>query len=110
MWLSLPFHWIRVQRGRLCALLFSVVLAACASAPVQEMSDARQAIQAAEAAGAPARVPEDYARAREFLRSAEDALRRRNYELAREEARQAKAAAMRARSRALAPEEDAGSR
>lgn len=95
------FHRWFLRRGKLYALLFSAVLSACASAPVQEMSDARQAIHAAEQAGAQTKAPYYFDRARESLESAEFALQRRNYGLAQEEAIRAKAAAIKAREQAL---------
>jgi len=68
-----------------------LALSACANtAPVQEMSDARQAIQAAVAAGA-----EEYAEfalkdARRFLADAEANLQRKAYNGAKNDAREAK--------------------
>ena len=84
-------------------LLF-VMLSGCASVlpPVQEMSDARQALEAAREAQA-----EQFAQQR--LRSAEDSmalatrsLDRRNYDEARMEAHVAKKLAIKARDEALA--------
>jgi hypothetical protein len=65
-------------------------LAGCAAAPVQEMSDARQAIVAARAAGATeANSPEMYAAA-EAITRAEQHLQSQEYARARLEAMQAK--------------------
>jgi Domain of unknown function (DUF4398) len=74
------------------SLTLSVFLAAlllaggCANAPVQAMSDTRQAIQAAEAAGAEAAAPAQLAAARDGLKRAEDLLRVRDYRAATREA------------------------
>ena len=47
----------------LAALLAGVTLSGCAGAPLQEMSDARQAVRAAERAGAAKHAPEPLAEA-----------------------------------------------
>ena len=80
---------------RRCALgvLLAVASSGCADAPVQAMSDTRQVIQAAEAAGAQTAAPEDLAAAREGLRRAEDRLRARDYKNAKREALGARARA-----------------
>ena len=49
------------------ALLPLLLLTACAGPPVQEMSDARQALQAAEQADAHKKAPESYRAARRLL-------------------------------------------
>lgn len=82
-------------------LVFSLLLAGCASAPVQEMSDARQAIEAAEHVDARANAPEFYFQAKEHLKAAEFALQTRDYGVAREEATLAKTTAIKARETAL---------
>jgi hypothetical protein len=79
------------------AVLFAVVLVGCAGAPVQEMSNARQAVRAAERAGAEAAAPELLEAARQSLRSAEINIRRHEYRVARDEAEQARAHAVEAR-------------
>ena len=77
-------------------------LSACVTAPpVQEMSDARQAIQAAEAVGASTKAPEPYAEAQESIEEAESALQSGDYSKAREQAIRAKSNALEARSKAL---------
>lgn len=81
--------------------LLAALLAGCAGAPVQEMSDARQALQAAEEMGAPSRAPDAYESARELLHDAEIALNQGNYRVARERALAAKAAALEARQKAV---------
>lgn len=95
------------RRGiRTCfAAAIVVALGACAQAPVQDMSNTRQTIRAAEAAGADASAPESLASAREGLRRAEEHLRHRQYRAAqraatgaREKAYEALQAAEAARS------------
>lgn len=79
-------------------LTILLVLAACAGPPVQEMSDARQAIQAAEAAGADQYAPVVLQQAVEYLDSAEQKLEKRAYNGARTDARLARQKATHARS------------
>lgn len=80
-------------------LLFSV---ACAmSPPVQELSNARQTIQAAIDAGAEQAAPELLARARSALQQASEALDRDEYEVARNHANEAKQYAIEARKAAM---------
>lgn len=78
-------------------LLCAVLVAGCAGAPVQEMSNARQAVRAAERAGAQQYAPQLMGEARQALRSAEAHLREGEYRTAREEAEQARAKAVEAR-------------
>jgi hypothetical protein len=80
-------------------------LAACKGPPVQEMSDARQAIQAARAAGAPARAPDDFSAAQAAIERAESHLQLHEYARARTAAVEAKHDA----SAALAHSQGAGS-
>jgi len=68
-------------------------LAGCAGAPVQTMSDTRQTIRAAEAAGAERVAPEPLAAAREGLRKAKEHLDRHDYRAARREAEEARSRA-----------------
>ena len=75
----------------------TLLVTGCASAPSQEMSDARQALQAAVAVGAEALVTPDVERARNFLSSAESALALKQYDRARNGAVAAKRAALWAR-------------
>ncbi len=76
-------------RGLLIAILF--IAAGCGTAPpVQEMSDARQAIAAAKDAGAAQMAPEDLRMAEAFLDSAQRKLSERAYAQARRDALQAK--------------------
>ena len=83
-------------------LLFSV---ACAvSPPVQEMSNARQTIQAAIDAGAEQAAPELLRRARNALQLASEELDSGEYEDARDHANEAKQYAIKARKEALQKE------
>lgn len=75
----------------LAALL---VVSGCQSAPVQEMSDARQAITVAKNAGAEELAPVDLKAAIDYLQSAESFINQRQYDLARQDAVNAKASAM----------------
>lgn len=69
------------------ALLACVAgLTACAGAPVQEMSNARQAIKAAREAGADQVVPSTMSEAQALLERAEANLQRRAYRDARRDA------------------------
>ena len=82
------------SRSRLAVLLYSglilIGLAGCASPPpVQEMFDARQAIQAAEEAGAATHAPRDLRDARGFISNAEQKLQKKAYNGARNDAREA---------------------
>lgn len=62
----------------------------CANAPVQEMSNARQTISAARAAGAENHAPEQMAAASDFLGQAEAALQQHEYRRARRQAEEAR--------------------
>jgi hypothetical protein len=76
---------------RIAGLVFlGFALAACASAPVQEMSDARQAIAAARQAGAAQEAPAELTQAKHYLQNAEQALQHHDYERARSSANQAR--------------------
>lgn len=76
-----------------------LALTACAGVPAQEMSDARQAIRAARAAGAEKAAPATLADAQGRLHSAEEALRQRDF---REARRAAEEAGVRAREALVA--------
>ena len=81
--------------NRVLIILLTLLVASCAVAPpVQEMSDARQAIAAAEDLDAETLAPEQLSEARRLLEQAETQLRDRTYSLARTNA-------IRARSRAV---------
>ena len=98
-------HFSNPRMRRLAAaLLLGAVLGACATAPpVQEMSDARQAIAAAREAGAEEHAAGQLNEAETRLHSAEDYLQSRRYWDARREAVGAKDKAIEAllTSRAL---------
>lgn len=72
-------------RGLLLATLGGAV-AACVNAPVQEMSNARQAIRAARDAGADRIAPQKLSEAQAFLERAEVSLQNRSYRDARRNA------------------------
>lgn len=76
-----------------CILL---LLSACAGAPVQEMSDARQAIRAAQAAGAADKAPEVLAHAQALIDEAQRRLQRHEYREAGNNAIRAREEAVRA--------------
>jgi hypothetical protein len=80
----------------LLSCLLSIGLFACAAAPVQEMSNARQAIAAADEAGAEQVAAPLMAEARALLESAETKLERHNYVGARTDATNARLKAVEA--------------
>ena len=61
-------------------------LAGCAGAPVQEMSNARQAIKAARDAAGELSRPQSLVEAEALLNRAEDSLQKRAYKAARRDA------------------------
>jgi len=78
------------------ALLSFFVVSCSISPPVQEMSDARQAIAVAEVADASERAPAQMGNARRFLEEAEAHIKQQQYGLARSMARIAKNSAVEA--------------
>ncbi len=78
------------------AMLGGLLLSACAVAPVQEMSDARQAVDAAVQAGGDRIAAAQMQAARAALTQAEVALRNVQYKRARELALQARTSAIEA--------------
>ncbi len=82
------------------ALLLSVLVAACGTAPVQEMSEARQAIAAARDVGARDYASDQYNKAESLLKTAEHMLNNRHYDKARQNANEARDEAIRARETA----------
>jgi hypothetical protein len=80
----------------LLAALGSFALVACASAPVQEMSDARQAIRAAQDAGAANTAATPLAEAQMSLNRAESQLNKRFFRAARRSAEEAHSKAVEA--------------
>ena len=91
---------------RMLAATFAAALslAACAGAPVQEMSDARQALAAAEQALGDKPVTPDVISARQYLQLAQTALDSDDYSTAREDARLARQLAL--RSLGITPQTD----
>lgn len=75
------------------AAVLGVATAGCTTAPIQAMSNARQAVQAAQRAGAPRYAPTLYAEAEHWLDDAEFALQAGDYDRARSSAAKAAAAA-----------------
>ena len=89
-------HHFRKLAAGLVILGAAALSAACLAPPVQEMSDARQAITAAEDAGAASHAPDSLSAARALLNSAEAKLRGHQYREARRAAMEAKARALQA--------------
>jgi hypothetical protein len=81
----------------LCSVASVALLGGCAGAPVQEMSNARQAIAAAERAGAETHAPDLFAESQSLLKSAQANIRKQEYREAREQADLAREKAMEAR-------------
>lgn len=79
---------------RLTALLAALTFAGCAGAPVQDMSNARQAVMAAQQMGAAQSAPREFAQAQQWLTEAQAALDRGDYG-------EARADALRARDKAV---------
>ncbi|HET8701646.1 MAG TPA: DUF4398 domain-containing protein [Nitrococcus sp.] len=99
------------MRGMLLTLTAAVALwsAGCSTsptdsgeAPVQEMSDARQAIEAARVAGSPRYTPERFREAQYLMEQAMLSLSQGEYQKARDAAVSARARAISARKAALA--------
>jgi hypothetical protein len=82
--------------NRTAVIFLLASLAACAGAPVQEMSDARQAVRAAQAAGAGERAPAELASAQQLIDEAQQHLQRHEYRQAQEAALEARQQAVRA--------------
>jgi hypothetical protein len=81
----------------LVALMAFAMLAGCVGAPIQEMSDARQAIRAAERAGAVKYAPEPLAEAKKLVEQARSRMQQREYREARDDAERAREKAVEAR-------------
>lgn len=86
----------------LCVLALATLLAACSAAPVQEMSDARQAVRAAQAAGADQYAPDQLAQAVRLIDAAQDGLKRHDYRSAEQAAVEARRTALEALAAARA--------
>jgi Domain of unknown function (DUF4398) len=90
-----PLRYNNYKMSRVLLTLLALVIAGCVTAPpVQEMSDARQAISAAEQANAGRVAADTLADARRFLAEAEQQIQEQAYGPARMNA-------MRAKNRAL---------
>ena len=83
-------------------LFLSAVLLGCASAPTQEMSDARQSVKAARDAEADKHTPEAFSSAEDLLSKAEKELSAHSYKPARKHALSSKKEAIKARNMAHA--------
>jgi hypothetical protein len=83
------------------ALVMSVFTGCASAPPVQQMSDARQALQAAKSVGARTTAPDYYAMAKGHIEKAELALQQGQYSQAREQAEQAKKYALKAHAKAI---------
>lgn len=81
-------------------LLFATLLCGCETIPVQQMSDARQALRAAEQAGAERYSVELYSEARMLMEDADRFLAEGRYSLAGKLAERARKLAIRARQQA----------
>lgn len=86
--------------SRPCALWLLLgigLVTGCVGAPVQEMSNARQAVRAAEKAGATTAAPELLTEAKQLLKDARTQLNQRDYRAARDNAEGARSKAIEAR-------------
>jgi uncharacterized iron-regulated membrane protein len=86
-----------LPRFALAWLFVGIALSGCAGAPVQEMSNARQAVRAAERAGAQQHAPAVLAEAQRLLAQATENLSQGEYRAARDQAEAARAKALEAR-------------
>jgi hypothetical protein len=83
------------------AIIFTALLMGCAGLPVQEMSNARQAVEAAREAKAETRAPQTLQAAEESLKLAEKALAEGDYAQARKYAQLAREQAVEAQNQSL---------
>lgn len=97
-----------IARNAGFAVLTAAWLAGCASAPTQEMSDARQSVQAAHEAGARDYASHNLRIAVEYLEEAERELELRYFSRAKHDAVVARSEALKARSVTLAIREAEG--
>jgi hypothetical protein len=102
------FRWRVVRSLTFCGIVVAAAAACVTSPPVQEMSDARQAIAAAEEADAGRLAPASLDEARRLLGAAEQQLQQQAYGPARANAVRAKNRAVEAlgESEAAASGED----
>ncbi len=84
------------------ALFGAALVSGCVGWPVQEMSDARQAIVAAQKAGAGEYAPDTLAQAQKLLADAKESANHGDYRAARDQAEQAREKAIEARKAAEA--------
>jgi hypothetical protein len=84
------------------ALFGAALVSGCAGWPVQEMSNARQAIVAAQKAGAGEYAPDMLAEAQKLLAAAKTSANQGDYRAARDQAEQAREKAIEARKTAEA--------
>ncbi len=89
----------RSPRSCLCCIILAGLLSACAGVPVQEMSNARQAVEAARQANAQVYAPEELLAAENLLQQDEKALAEGYYREAREDAEAAREQAVSAQSK-----------
>jgi hypothetical protein len=87
--MTASIHSFRRTIAALTLLALYATLSACASAPVQQMSDARQAIRAAQDAGAAQKAPAQLSEAQMALNRAEAQLNKRFFRAARRNAEEA---------------------
>ena len=86
---------------RISFLVFLLALSACAGVPVQEMSNARQAVEAARKVGADTRASKELKSAETLLQSAEQALQEGDYKQARKDAEASRDQAVQAQDKSL---------
>ncbi|MFQ5643226.1 MAG: DUF4398 domain-containing protein [Thiogranum sp.] len=96
---SFGYRFARLLRWSFVLLALGLG-AACGSAPVQEMSEARQAIEAARVAGAEQHAYEQYRKAQDLLENAEQLLNDHHFSKARKSAAAARDEAVQARETA----------
>jgi hypothetical protein len=85
-----------------CALLVGAAVSACAGYPAQQMYDAKEAVRAADKAGAAQYAPELFSEAQAHLKAAKASTNSRDYRVARDEAELAREKAIEARRKAEA--------
>jgi Tfp pilus assembly protein PilX len=88
----------RLIKNAFSLMLLLGVLAACAAVPVQEMSDARQAVEAARRVTSASQDSPALRSAEALLQNAEQALAEGNYKQARKDAEAARQKAMEAQA------------
>ena len=85
-------NWLVRRRFPVAVLVGAVLLglSACAGIPAQEMSNARQAIRAAQDAGAAKAAPGEIEKAQGYLARAEASINQRLFRQARDEVSEAR--------------------